>query len=107
MAGAVVGVCVWAAQGTGSAVLFVRGGGRGHGMAVACVAALGGAAASVAGAGAGGAYCWLGERKARCCSWGEGDVDSGVRVIALRSGRGGSGAWGGYGGASGSRSGES
>ena len=33
--------CVWAAQGTGSSVLFLGGGGRGHRMAMAGVAAPG------------------------------------------------------------------
>ena len=48
------GGCAWPARGTGSAVLLVGGGGRGHGTAVARVAALFGAGASVAEAGVGG-----------------------------------------------------
>ena len=48
------GGCVWAARGTGSLVLFVGGGGWGHGTVVVRVAALGGAGASVAGARGGG-----------------------------------------------------
>ena len=54
VAGAGGGGCVSVPRGTGSAVPFVVGGGRGHGMAVACVVALGGAGAAVAGAGVGG-----------------------------------------------------
>ena len=50
MARAGDGRCVLAAQGTGSAMLFVEGGGPGHGTVVTGVAAPGGAGAAVAGA---------------------------------------------------------
>ena len=49
VAGAWGGGCVSVARGTGSAVLFLGGGGRGHGTAVARVVALGGAGTAEAG----------------------------------------------------------
>ena len=54
VAGAGGGGCVWAVRGAESAMLLVGGGGRGHGTAVARVAALRGAGALLAGSGAGG-----------------------------------------------------
>ena len=76
-------------------MLFVEGGGWGHGTAVVRVAAFGGAGASVAGLGMGDAYRWRREQEARCLSWGKGDADMGRRWrVWRRSGERGRRWWG-------------
>ena len=98
------------ARRTGSVVLFVEGGGRGHGMSVALWWRLREPERRWRGLGVVDAYGSRGEQKVRCRSWGEGGVYMGRRWRAwLRLGEhsGGDGALGSCGGASGSQRGTS
>ena len=98
MTGAGAGGCVLVARGTGSAVPFVGGGGRGHGTAVARVVALGGAGASVAGAGGGRCVSVTRGTGSAVAFVGGGGRRHGTgvaHVVALRgAGAAGAGPWG-------------